>query len=51
MIPAGHPPIQHSSRPSATYQLLLTKCQCYAIELAKTSDTKKLGPNFDEETK
>ena len=25
MIPAGHPPIQHSSRQSATYQVLLIK--------------------------
>ena len=40
MIPAGHPPVQLSSRPSATYQVLLTKCQFYAIELAKTSDTE-----------
>ena len=42
MIPAGHPPIQLSSRPSATYQVLLTKFQFYAIELAKTSDTKNI---------
>ena len=42
MIPAGHPPIQLSSRPSATYQVLLTKCQFYAIELAKSSDTKNI---------
>ena len=41
MIPAGHPLVQLSSRPSATYQVLLKKCQFYAIELAKTSDTKK----------
>ena len=45
MIPSGHPPIQLSSRPSATYQVLLIKCclqkcQFHAIELAKTSDTK-----------
>ena len=42
MIPTGHPPVQLSSRPSATYQVLLTKCQFYAIELAKTSDTKNI---------
>ena len=42
MIPAGHPPIQLSSRPSATYQVLLTKMSFLAIELAKTSDTKNI---------
>ena len=42
MIPAEHPPIQLSSRPSATYQVVLTKMPVYAIELAKTSDTKKI---------
>ena len=42
MIPAGHPPVQLSSRPSATYQVLLIKCQFYAIKLAKPSDTKNI---------
>ena len=42
MIPAGHPPVQLRFRPSASYQLLLTKFQFYAIELAKTSDTKNI---------
>ena len=42
MISAGHPPVQLSSRPSATYQVLLTKMPVYAIELAKTSDTKNI---------
>ena len=42
MIFAGHPPIQLSFRPSATYQVLLTKCQFYAREIAKTSDTEKI---------
>ena len=42
MIPAGHPPVQLSSRPSATYQVLLRKMPVYAIELTKTSDTKSL---------
>ena len=56
MIPAVHPPVQLSSRPSTTYQVLLTKKQVldqvplikyyllkskfYAIELAKSSETK-----------
>ena len=42
MIPAGHPPRQLSSRPSATYHVLQTKMPVYAIELAKTSDTEKI---------
>ena len=44
MVPAEHPPVHLSSRPSATYQvlLILEKCQFYAIVLAKTSDTNKL---------
>ena len=42
MIPTGHLPVQLSSRPSATYQVLLTNSQFYAIELAKTSDTTNI---------
>ena len=42
MIAAGHPPVQLSSRPSATYQVLLTKMILYAIKLAKTFDTKNI---------
>ena len=42
MVPAGHPPVHLTSRPSATYQVLLQKCKFYAILLAKTSDTNKL---------
>ena len=42
MITAGHPSVQLSSRPSTTYQVLLTKMQFYAVELAKTSDTKTI---------
>ena len=42
MISAGHQPVQLSFRPSATNQVLLTKCKFHAIELAKTYDTDKI---------
>ena len=42
MIPSGHPPVQLCSRPSATYQVLLTKCLFKAIKLAITSETEKI---------
>ena len=42
MVPAGHPPVHLSSRPSATYQVLLTEMPVLFYLIAKTSDTNKL---------
>ena len=42
MITAGHTHVHLSSRPSATYQVLLTEMPVLCYLLAKTSDTNKL---------
>ena len=43
MVTAGHTPVHLSSRPSATYQVLLTEMPVlWYILFAKTFDTNKL---------